>query len=53
MIVPWLSGQVAALAGLRWVFGLVSGSFAAILLLSRSAKSRERLKQSNQFGSTS
>lgn len=35
MIVPWVSGQVAALAGLRWVFGLVSCSFAAIVVLGR------------------
>jgi MFS transporter, FHS family, glucose/mannose:H+ symporter len=35
MIVPWLSGQVAAMAGLRWVLGLVSGCFAAIVALGR------------------
>jgi len=40
MIVPWVSGQVAALAGLRWVFALVSGSFAAIVLLGRLAHRR-------------
>jgi fucose permease len=40
MIVPWLSGQVAALAGLRWVFVLVSGCFAAIVLLGRLAHQR-------------
>jgi fucose permease len=40
MIVPWLSGQVAALAGLRWVFALVSGCFAAIVLLGRLAHQR-------------
>jgi MFS transporter, FHS family, glucose/mannose:H+ symporter len=38
MIVPWVSGQVAALAGLRWVFGLVCGCFAAIVLLGRLAR---------------
>jgi fucose permease len=40
MIVPWMSGQVAAIAGLRWVFVLVSGSFAAIAVLGRLGSSR-------------
>jgi MFS transporter, FHS family, glucose/mannose:H+ symporter len=40
MIIPWVSGQVAALAGLRWVFGLVAGCFAAIVLLGRLALAR-------------
>jgi fucose permease len=38
MIVPWVSGQVATFAGLRWVFGFVSACFAAVLLLSRCAR---------------
>jgi fucose permease len=38
MIVPWVSGQVAAAGGLRWVFVLVSSSFAAIAVLGRLAR---------------
>ncbi len=40
MIVPWVSGQVAAAGGLRWVFVLVSCSFAAIAVLGRSGSAR-------------
>ena len=40
MVVPWVSGQVGALAGLRWVFGLVSCSFAAIAVLGRLGSTR-------------
>ncbi len=36
MFLPWLAGQVAGAAGLRWVFGLVAAAFAAILALSRA-----------------
>ncbi len=34
IILPWLAGQVAGAAGLRWVFGMVAAAFAAILVLS-------------------
>jgi len=40
MVVPWVSGQVGALAGLRSVFGLVSCSFAAIAVLGRLGSTR-------------
>ena len=40
MIVPWVSGQVAAAGGLRWVFVLVSCSFAAIAVLGRLGSAR-------------
>lgn len=35
MTVPWLAGQVAGAAGLRWVFAVVAVAFAAIAALSR------------------
>jgi MFS transporter, FHS family, glucose/mannose:H+ symporter len=35
MSVPWAAGQLGGAAGLRWVFVLVAGCFAAILFLSR------------------
>lgn len=40
MIVPWVSGQIGATAGLRSVFVLVSGSFASIAALGRLGRSR-------------
>ena len=38
MILPLVAGQLGAMAGLRWVFGMVAASFAAILGLSRIAR---------------
>jgi fucose permease len=35
MTVPWLAGQAAGSAGLRWVFVVVAAAFAAISILSR------------------
>ena len=37
MVVPWLAGQLGGAAGLRWVFGMIAASFAAIFVLSRTA----------------
>ncbi|HEY2017655.1 MAG TPA: MFS transporter [Bryobacteraceae bacterium] len=42
MLVPWIAGQVGGAAGLRWVFGLIAASFAAILVLSRVAARIDR-----------
>lgn len=42
MILPFLAGQLGASAGLRWVFGMVSGAFVMILLLSRIARRIDR-----------
>lgn len=38
MILPWLAGHIGGSVGLRWAFGLVAASFAAILALSRVAR---------------
>lgn len=37
MLMPWLSGQIAAAYGLRWVFGLAALNFAAIAALNAAA----------------
>ncbi len=44
MILPWLAGQIGSSAGLRWVFGMIAASFAAILGLSRMALHVDRDK---------
>jgi MFS transporter, FHS family, glucose/mannose:H+ symporter len=36
MVLPWVAGQLAEAAGLRWVFALVAIAFTAILALSRA-----------------
>jgi len=35
MILPWVAGQAAQAAGLRWVFVIVAVSFGAIFVLGR------------------
>ncbi|HZS53182.1 MAG TPA: MFS transporter [Bryobacteraceae bacterium] len=45
MILPFIAGQLGALAGLRWVFGMISAAFAAILGLSLLARRIERQNQ--------
>jgi len=42
MVLPWLAGRIGGGAGLRWVFGMIVLSFAAILALSRAAARFER-----------
>ena len=42
MLVPWLAGQLGGAVGLRWVFGTMAASFAAILALSRAAAHFDR-----------
>lgn len=37
MLMPWLSGRIAAAYGLRWVFGLAALNFAAIAVLNAAA----------------
>lgn len=44
MILPWLAGQIGGVVGLRWIFGMVAASFAAILGLSRVAARVDRDK---------
>lgn len=43
MTLPWLAGQIGGAVGLRWVFGMIAASFAAILGLSRVAAQVDRL----------
>lgn len=38
MIVPWTAASVAAVAGMRWSFGLVAACFAGIFALGRAGK---------------
>ena len=38
MSLPWAAGRIGGGAGLSWVFVLVAGCFAAILLLIRAAR---------------
>jgi len=47
MIVPWLSSQIAAAAGLRWAFAGVAAAFAAILILSRVACGADRSERAS------
>ena len=47
MIVPWISSQVAAAAGLRWAFAGVAIAFAAILILSRVACGADRSERAS------
>jgi fucose permease len=42
MTLPWIAGRIGGAAGLRWVFGMVAASFAAIFGLSRVAARLER-----------
>lgn len=42
MILPFAAGQIGAVAGLRWVFGMIATAFAAILALSRMARRIDR-----------
>jgi hypothetical protein len=37
MMLPWLAGHIGGAIGLRWVFGMIAASFAAIAGLSRVA----------------
>jgi MFS transporter, FHS family, glucose/mannose:H+ symporter len=38
MILPFVGGQIGALAGLRWIFGMITAAFAAVVILSRVAR---------------
>jgi fucose permease len=38
MLMPWLAGLLAERAGLRWVFALVAGNFAAIAVLNTAVR---------------
>ena len=46
MILPWASGQLGGVVGLRSVFVLIAGSFAAIAGLSRVARHFDRCDRS-------
>jgi fucose permease len=48
MTLPWTAGQIGGAAGLRWVFAIVAGSFAAILGLSGVAARVDRDKRAAQ-----
>jgi len=48
MTLPWTAGQIGGAAGLRWVFAIVAGSFAAILGLSGVAARVDRDKRTAQ-----
>lgn len=45
MLVPWLSGHLAAAAGLRWVFVLAAVNFAAVAALSVAAQRASRRQE--------
>jgi fucose permease len=42
MVLPWVAGRLGGAAGLRFVFGMIAASFAAILVLSRVAAHFDR-----------